>query len=96
MQPTKTFAAWYVESDWPEWQAFCSDLPPTYADWRAAADQQLPFFRAQGLNVEPATIRPAAFKAWADENGRGYGNTDRASYAVMIGVNGVGSAIRDA
>lgn len=86
-QPSKTFASWYVESDWPEWLALCPDMKSTYREWLDWSEKQLPQFRARGMVVEPITIRPAGFAKWSKEQGRGLLSGDRAAYAVMVGLD---------
>lgn len=94
MKPAKTFASWYAESDWPEWVALCPDMKTSHQEWLAWSEKQLPQFRAQGMIVEPVTIRPDGFAKWAKEQGRGHTSGDRAAYAVMVGLDQTDAPVR--
>ena len=85
VQKPTIYAAWYLEADWPAWKALCPDMKNHWSEWMAWSEKQMPEFRRQGMSVEPATIRPEGFAAWAKKNGRGLGSNDRATYAAMVG-----------
>lgn len=94
MPVQKTFAAWYVESDWPAWTKLCPDMKDSFQQWKTWTDQQLPTFRAKGMIVEPVTIRPDGFKKWSAAQGRGLLSGDRAAYAVMVGLDQTDAPVR--
>jgi hypothetical protein len=75
--------AWFLRDDWSEWLAMDADFQPDYMHWRRRTEAAYQHYRATGVPIIKAVIRPAEFRAWATASGAGFGSQARATFAAL-------------
>ncbi|GAB3335187.1 hypothetical protein [Marilutibacter aestuarii] len=63
---------WFEADDYESFKALLPERRwhPTFAEWEAAAEQNLKRLKDQGVRAIKAKVRPAEFAAWCRETGR--------------------------
>jgi len=61
-----------------------TELPPTFEEWREAAQEQIAELSAAGIGVRKAFINPYEFSRWCQASGVDHNMETLRSFAVVV------------